>query len=202
ASGATSIADSSGNGTTGAVSGGVTFGTAGAISGDTNTAATFNGTSGVINLGNPTALQLSCGTVEAWVKTTDTDTSDSRTIAIKWMAYGISLYAGKPYVCDWNRGGTAVSVFGSTNVADGQWHHIAMTFESGVANGMRIYVDGQLDTVDMITVADQNHDAIIGAGNIPASVGFFNGTLDEVAIYDTAWTASQIQRRYHAGKGS
>lgn len=55
--------------------------------------------------------------------------------------YGISLANGR--VCfGIDRQGTGRTIQGSSDVADGQWHHIAVT--RNAANGqMRIYVDGQ-----------------------------------------------------------
>jgi hypothetical protein len=40
-------------------------------------------------------------------------------------------------------GGGALGICGSTNVADGQWHHVAIT--RALTGAVRIYVDGQLD---------------------------------------------------------
>ncbi|ABU59997.1 LamG domain-containing protein [Roseiflexus castenholzii] len=57
--------------------------------------------------------------------------------------YGISLAAGR--ICfGVERGATGTTIYGSTNVANGQWRHIAVT-RSASSGQMRIFVDGQLD---------------------------------------------------------
>ncbi|MCW2977440.1 MAG: hypothetical protein JWM06_2721, partial [Actinomycetia bacterium] len=85
--GSTSVVDASGNGNTGTVHGTVTLGAAGALASEPSTkAATFDGSSGWVDVGNPSSLQVGNGTVEAWIKTTNTD-STYHAVALKWYAY-------------------------------------------------------------------------------------------------------------------
>ncbi|MFQ3683719.1 LamG-like jellyroll fold domain-containing protein [Roseiflexus sp.] len=100
-------------------------------------------------------------TIEFWMKTTAAGGSCSpgasgagwitgRTIIDRdvygngdYGDYGISLAAGR--ICfGVERGSSGRTIYGSTNVANGQWRHIAVTRRA--SNGqMRIFVDGQLD---------------------------------------------------------
>ncbi len=60
--------------------------------------------------------------------------------------YGISLAGGR-IAFGVNRGGNGFTLCGTQDVADGQWHHIAVTRRAD--NGrMQIFVDGQLDAED------------------------------------------------------
>ncbi|ABU59996.1 LamG-like jellyroll fold domain-containing protein [Roseiflexus castenholzii] len=100
-------------------------------------------------------------TIEFWLKTTATGGSCSpgasgdgwiagRTIIDRdvygngdYGDYGISLAAGR--ICfGVERGATGTTIYGSTNVANGQWRHIAVTRNTS-SGQMRIFVDGQLD---------------------------------------------------------
>ncbi len=57
--------------------------------------------------------------------------------------YGISLAGGR--ICfGVAQGASGRTIYGSTNVANGQWRHIAVT-RSASSGQMRIFVDGQLD---------------------------------------------------------
>ncbi|MCS6940040.1 MAG: LamG domain-containing protein, partial [Roseiflexus sp.] len=57
--------------------------------------------------------------------------------------YGISLAAGQ--ICfGVAQGSAGRTIYGNTNVANGQWRHIAVT-RSASSGQMRIFVDGQLD---------------------------------------------------------
>src|SRR5262249_36688176 len=147
-----------GNGANGAVVGSVTFNQSGALTHETAMkAALFDGATGWINLGNPSQLQLANGSVEAWVKTTNTD-SNYHTIAIKWFAYGMIMRSGRLFTYDW---GSNTERDSGALIADGNWHHVAVTFQSGVTGGTVLYVDGTARLTTKITVADQAHNAII-----------------------------------------
>jgi Concanavalin A-like lectin/glucanases superfamily len=84
----------------------------------------------------------------------------------------------------------AVVVRGVTALNDGQWHHVAETYDgSGVASGVTLYVDGALD--GMLTQRDNlgsnsilhNEDFTIGAGtgNGPQP---FRGLIDELEVFN------------------
>ena len=66
------------------------------------------------------------------------------------------------------------------------FHHIAVT-KSGSA--VKLYVEGVDRTGPVVnrTIANSADALLIGQGT-----GFFNGTLDEVAIYNRALTATAI----------
>ena len=187
-SGSATAADSSGNGDTGTVQGTVTFGTTGAVASDpNNTAAAFDGSTGFVDLGNPGVLQTSSGTVEAWLKTTNTDT-DYHAVAIKWYAFGLFVHNGRLVTYDWNTGTEHDT---GVTVADGTWHQVALTFQSGVTNGTTVYLDGSAVLTTTITIQNNTHDALIGSG---ASYGveYFPGSLDDVSFYPGVLSAGRI----------
>ena len=85
---------------------------------------------------------------------------------------------------------------GATDIKDGQWHHIAAVYD-GSMQELRIYADGQLDTV--IAGAAPNgwfnqnagHDVIIG-DNLEAPAPF-TGLMDDIQFYNDIQTLEQIQ---------
>jgi hypothetical protein len=192
--GSTTAADASPTGDAGTVHGTVTFGQPGAIGTDPNHAsAAFDGSSGFIDLGNPTALQSNSGTVTAWVKTTSTD-SGYHAIAIKWYAYGLFVQDGDLVTYDWS---TNTEHNSGIDVADGQWHQVALTYQSGVENGTTLYVDGAPVATTTITTANQSNDALIGSGST-SGVEYFAGNIDDVAFYPNILTGSQVAQLYGA----
>ncbi len=96
--------------------------------------------------------------------------------------------------------GTSSDVVGTRNVNDGQWHHAA-----GVYDGTNIflYIDGTLDISHPSTgrIATDSYPVAIGANANPPSgaIYFFNGSVDEVAIYNRALSASDVEAIYLAG---
>jgi hypothetical protein len=194
--GAATVGDASGNGLAGTVSGGVTFGQAGAVAREPGMkAAAFDGATGWINLGNPGVLQVGTGSLEAWIKTTNAD-SAYHAIAMKWLAYSLFMRNGHLATFDW---GTGAMFESATNVADGAWHHVALTFQSGVPGGSILYVDGMAVLTAKISVTDQTRAAMISNGASTAPQQFFPGAIDEVAFYPTLLSPQQVRRHRDAG---
>ncbi len=84
------------------------------------------------------------------------------------------------------------------------WVHVAGVKDSG-STSARLYVDGALAASGAVEHPIYNSAApfMIGAyaagfGGWPTE-GFFNGTIDEVSIYNRALTASEIQSIFNAG---
>lgn len=114
--------------------------------------------------------------VEVWVRTVK-QTSFLVDCAGSWT---LNLYQGAVY-WDSSGDGSGVDMEGTRPVADGQWHHIAITSALGVH---RIFVDGVMDGEYPVP---KNYaaagDVVIGG---PASYGhtnyYFVGDLDELRI--------------------
>jgi len=97
-----------------------------------------------------------------------------------------------------NYGGEPMSsIYSASVVDDTNWHHLAVTFDR---DGLgRIYLDGQLDgSADISSQAGTmerdgwTHIGAYGSG-LPPTWAFFNGTIDEVAVYDTAMTLEEVE---------
>ena len=195
----TTASDSSGNGNTGTYTGvGVTYGVSGAIVKDSDTAITFNGTSGDISL--PVA-GLPSGTapwsIECWMNILSVPAAFN--ILVSWGQHvsggaaelGINasghLYVGFPSI-----GGPSQSVSPST----GAWHHVV-----GTSDGMtqKLYVDGALVASGTFAgnISTTSETAFIANGTGGSS--WFNGSIDEVAIYNTVLNQQQISSHYTAG---
>jgi hypothetical protein len=81
-----------------------------------------------------------------------------------------------------------------------EWHHIAVTDDAGV---IRIYLNGLLDKLsDQGYGIPENISAPIMIGRTnPESVFFFEGTIDDVQIYDRALSEGEVKRVYREGLG-
>jgi len=96
---------------------------------------------------------------------------------------------------------------------NGTWQHVVGVYDqSNPANPqMRIYVNGVLAgsgngrPASLIGLRASTADVGIGAkrlGNSPNRDGFFTGTIDELAIYKTALSASVVETHYSAAYGT
>lgn len=149
----------------------------------------FDGADDRIGLGNDSSLQLSNGTVSAWLKTDNAGWS-YRGIVSKQNAYGMYLVDNVLYLFDWHAytgRNTGISL------NDNEWHHVAFSFQSGVTNGTVVYIDGVAQLTTTMTVWGQSVEVQIGDGNANQ---YFNGLIDEVRIYNRVLTADEIKALY------
>lgn len=191
--------------------GGLSYGAAGAIAG--NTAVTLNGSTGYISA---TRGQNSPGTftIEAWFKTTST--TGGRIFGFGNQQGGLDLY-GNPvpsrqydkhiYLANDGRvvfgvhSGRPITLTTPGRYNNGQWHHVVGT--QGPL-GMTLYVDGVRIAQNTQPVNAQYYgywrmggDNLTGWPLQPTS-RFLAGTLDEVAVYNRVLTLASVQRHYVA----
>lgn len=101
--------------------------------------------------------------------------------------------------------GNEIDVRGGTNLNDGNWHHIVMTYNgSSDANGISLYSDGNSLTKTIIwnnlTGTILNDWRLnIGARQDGTDM-FFNGSIDEVRIYNRVLSPDEIKTHYERRK--
>ncbi|KKN83862.1 hypothetical protein LCGC14_0295150 [marine sediment metagenome] len=192
------LADSSGNGNTGSPNGGITYGVTGTITGDSDDAITLNGTTGYISATDKASLDLGDGpfTLEAWIKKA-ADGSFMTIIAKGSGAYQLRMSDAN--TLQLLRENTSILVSSTSTTTGTGWHHVVAT-KTGAT--VLLYIDG-VDVTGAVTndtMVDTNDDFHIGR-RVAASDEFFNGSLDEVAVYPTVLTATQVLEHYNAGVG-
>jgi hypothetical protein len=163
------------------------------------TAAGFNGSSSRVRVPANAAFQLGTGnfSVEAWARTPVASRGD---IFNYKNANDFGLFLnnnGSGSISGWHNG--QLPVFTTTLDA---WHHIVATRSNGV---LRLFVDGlergsQANTQSFSAGAD----LFLGANHTgaPAYAGtiWFNGWIDEVAVYASALTPARILAHYNAAQ--
>jgi PKD repeat protein len=198
----TAAADASPSLNPGSYVGGVTKDVPGVLAG--NSAVTFDGSSGFVassnSFTNPTQY-----TAEAWFSTT-TDRG-GKIIGFGNSNTGTSNNYDR-HVYMQNDGKLVFGTYtGQTNTVtttdaynNGQWHHVVA---SQGADGMKLYVDGQLVGTNPQTAA-QNYTGYWKVGGDPtwgSSSAYFAGTIDEAAVYPTVLGADTVLEHFLAGGG-
>ena len=189
---------------------GVTLGTAGALNGDTNTAATFAGTS-TSRAGSASSIPglTTDVTVQAWFRT-------STTRGGKIVGYGNSqtgssstndrhVYMGSNGRLNFGvmYGSTRAVVTSTGAYNDDRWHQVTATLDAG---GMKLYVDGALvaSRTDITRANEYAGFWRIGGDNLTSWLNrptsdWFAGRIDDVAIYNRALDAATIARQHTIG---
>ncbi len=84
------------------------------------------------------------------------------------------------------------------NLTDGQWHHIAMTWEINTPNGFRSYLDGKLiEQRDSANKEIPHYTAALYFGTFNGTSEFAGGELDEIAVWNRALDESEIQSNWN-----
>lgn len=143
----------------------------------------------------------------AWIKWDGVPKSDFCPIFRKASGYGVTSYpwmtydflvgnSGKPGVSisDGSPSGQIVGVESASAITVGVWHFIAATYNG---TSLNIYVDGMLkgSTATTLQIGDRDGPLYIGATTTYANNNNFGGLIDDVAIYDQALSALEIQVR-------
>ncbi|MHC4693766.1 MAG: LamG domain-containing protein, partial [Planctomycetota bacterium] len=82
-------------------------------------------------------------------------------------------------------------------IKTGRWYHIGVV--STASGNIAIYINGQLDNSASEMSGDTRPQAIVIGADAATKTGCFNGMIDDVAIYDRAFTAGQVREVYQEG---
>jgi hypothetical protein len=162
-------------------------------------ALNFDGINDYVSVNNDAELIIPAAggtcTLEAWIAAKPAAMNGGyRGIIVKQIAYGLFLNDGVLTTYSWG-GNMGMGEEQSTNinVADGFWHHVAMTFTSGLAGGTKFYIDGALVTTTVLTVGNAGlHPLAIGSGSYNGANQCFNGDIDEVRVWNVVRSPVEI----------
>ena len=183
-----STADFSGSGRHGAVSGSTVY-----ENGIFGKAFTFNGGNSLTTSGYTGVLGSNQRTVAAWLKITSNGSIASWGGSGTANRFTFRVDGGKLRV---EIAGSFI--IGTTNVVDGQWHHVAITFANSTTptlENITFYVDGQVDAVSSIGSlinVDTTEGSDVSLGVFPFG-GQLQGAMDEFRLYSIALDASRIK---------
>ena len=114
------------------------------------------------------------------------------------------MYNNKLYSTSGN--GTSGENYGPTGISDintGEWVHCVLTLSgtaSGAGNSIKAYVNGTLeDTFSVgVTITDTYNDFRVGGRYLNGSnVAYFDGEIDQVRIFSSELTSTQVTQLYN-----
>lgn len=171
------------------------LGQAGALAPDTDKCVRFNGVSAYAGTGRSLVNNLAAFTMEGWFKLAAAPAKMGFWGQNDAIEFGL---ASATSLQIWTPGGGSVSVAYSWGL--GSWHHIATV---GNGTDIRIYVDGNLVGTGGNATGNYGSSGyafnIAGGGIFDATGNWFNGFVDEVALYSKALSAAEVKRHYLLG---
>ena len=165
----------------------------------------FDGTSDYISCGNDSSLVPSSITISLWFKTSGSASAIPRLLN---KSYGGSPYDS--YFIRINNGvlnfkigvsSASVQIAGTTNVVDGIWHHVVGTYDG---SQLKLYLDGNPEAtpINETRAILENTTYNLTIGCELGAYGFswpFTGDISNVAIYNTALSATNVSTLYNNG---
>ena len=202
----TTATDASGHGLNGTLTNGATWGT-----GRYGSAVALDGIDDLVNLANPSGLQLTGSmTISGWINSAAFPPDDAAVVS-KRGSNGYQLDTTidtGPRVIGFkltNSSGANMMRYGATAMQLNAWYHIAGVYNA-TARTMDVYLNGQLDNdqlVGTVTASQQNSSQNVNVGQRPGGGNFaFNGRIDDVRIYSRALTAAEVQTDMNTPLGS
>lgn len=191
---------------------GVTSGVSGALANDSDTAASFGGTSTGTSGTTVKEDPLQTLTEELWFKTTSS--SGGKLLGFgNSSTGGSSTYDRHLYLSNTGKltfglyPGSYQTITTPGTYRDGAWHHVVATLSG---DGMKLYVDGALRASKAGVTSGRTTAGYWRVGGDKLSTSWSNGgsseyikgSIDEVAIYDKALNSDQVAAHYAIGKQS
>ena len=164
------------------------------------------------------AGEIPAMTAVAWVKTSKSDQSYvisyDRSENWRFTVSG-DLNNGRMYLASTDSAGTTSDDYGNTVLNDGNWHLITVSYDSSTSL-KKFYLDGNADGTitthsnNSLGAGDTTRFGVIGTGNeeiaynsyqttngeVRNYVHNFQGTLDEIRLYDRALTDAEVNYLY------
>ncbi len=164
------------------------------IDGVTGQAAFLSGAPFVVKDSAKVKLGVNDHTIAAWIKTTHNGTILAKAPAKgKWVPQGRTFFI---------RGGRLAfdvgwvgQVQSKNRVADGKWHHVAVSFNKATKQ-YKLYIDGRADGEKKLNVEDEVTSHVVKIGrtsdNFPGKDNGFKGAIDDLRVYDRALTDAEV----------
>lgn len=140
-------------------------------------------------------------TIKGWVKLT-TASNANGFLWVKWNGTDATakfqmFRNGTGYTVRMGDGATSYANSGSGVIFNNTWCHVVMTYDG---SRMKVYINGTLDLNWLVSIS-----AYTGGGNMTwgsRGGGFTSvGLMDELSVYDYAWTQTDVTNNYNSGSG-
>ena len=165
----------------------------------------FDGTNDYVDCGSDASLRVSGDlTISCWIKTSTSQgaylfSRDDGSTRSYYLQQNASSNRLQMRVQDGS--GNNQYIRGTTNFADGNWHHVVGVFDAG--STLALYIDGDSESVtsgstDATGVSSLNTSALNPwIGSNKSDGDYWEGKISEVSIWNTTLSANQVKTLYN-----
>jgi lysophospholipase L1-like esterase len=149
-------------------------------------------------------------TIEFWMKTDPGSTCAGNQVIVGRDDTSTNLHwwvgckdGGQAAFYLYDRSGFGSGISGTKDLANGFWHHIAAVRDAD-AGGIWLYVDGVSEASQIMNFSAgfDSTTAVLNIGSLNLSPGYyFQGVVDEVALYNRALSEKEIGSHYYISRG-
>jgi len=170
----------------------------------------FNGSSDFTDIADTAALDLQAFSISCWFKTSTNYSGAEGAMVNKGgfgsesagenMNYGLWIHTDNKLRGGFEQDATGTDYFltSPSTVNDGQWHHAAITYNA--SSVMRLYLDGVIvDSLGTAANPEVNAKPLRLGANSRATDRYFNGSLDEVRVWNMQLQTADILGLYNDG---
>jgi len=170
--------------------------------GNPNSAYSFDGINDYIRVASDSSLNVQNITMSGWVKVNDaTPATHNFVLNRKMSEPGTYTLVLSSTTNEWaatirlDGSENTIRHAYSDNVATTDWTHIAGTYDG---DKLQIYVNTnlQVDIDDTDGSIDTDNPGVLLIGAHPDAASYFNGTIDDVRIYDRVLSEAEIRDLY------
>ena len=190
----TKATDFSGNGNTGTLT---NMEAADWVAGKRGKALSFDGTNDYVDAGAATSLHLTTAlTISSWVKTNSLAASAREVVAKSGGYYWLGMHTAKARFLTFTGGNDTLD--SNASLVTDRWYHLVGTW-STTDNTLRLYIDGVLDNSLSSTgnISDNAAANLLIGGDATVT---WNGSIDEVRIYNRALSPAEVLQLYNVGR--
>jgi hypothetical protein len=178
--------------------------------GNANSAYSFDGVDDYVQVTNSPSINANFITISGWLNVNLLN-NNVQGLVSRWnqlnspcanYSTSIDLISKFTGACTQYAG---TVLYSNTTVTAGNW--IFFTYVHDASIGGKVYLNGTLESSNSIlgAICSSTNNLIFGAQNNTTSSSFFryfNGKLDDIAIYNRALTATEIQQMYALGNAT
>ena len=168
--------------------------------GNSNKAYSFNGSSSFIDFGRNESLAPKQFTIAAWIRIGSQLSNLNMIIRARFYGYALHVNSNGQVVGEiFDNVNTGHSLNSISRLNDGKWHLVVFSFDKKI---LSVSINGILEA-SKSTIGDSIFYGLSGVAigrDADVNIHYYNGLIDDFAIWNRALTAQEITKIYNGEK--